>query len=224
MCSVAASTSGTRRTSPLLTPRSLSAPRRSANSRSTRISAQRPHASHRPIPRAMQQMVPHAMPRGKGRAGKGIQPTLSIADREAPWTIQQSLRRPRAGSFHAMSNGDIDGRRPAMRSPVIAALGAAMVLAVGVLGPGGMASGASSAGAGPDPADFTSPVPNRLFPDRAGNGVDLPWSRGQGSAQRAADDHRQHEGDPGHHDDRRPRRGVRERSPRREDHGLVCER
>ena len=63
-----------------------------------------------------------------------------------------------------MSNGDIDGRRPAMRSPVIAALGAAMVLAVGVLGPGGMASGASSAGAGPDPADFTSPVPNAYFP------------------------------------------------------------
>ena len=51
-----------------------------------------------------------------------------------------------------------------MRSPVIAAFGAAMVLAVGVLGPGGMASGASSAGAGPDPADFTSPVPNAYFP------------------------------------------------------------
>ena len=48
-----------------------------------------------------------------------------------------------------------------MRSPVIAALGAAMVLAVGVIGSG---SGASSAGAGPDPADFTSPVPNAFFP------------------------------------------------------------
>jgi hypothetical protein len=65
-----------------------------------------------------------------------------------------------------MSNGDIDGRRPAMRSPVIAALGAVMVLAVGVLGSGGTASGASSAGAGvaPDPADFSSPVPNAYFP------------------------------------------------------------
>jgi hypothetical protein len=67
-----------------------------------------------------------------------------------------------------MSNGDIDGRRPAMRSPVIAALGAAMVLAVGVLGPGGMASGVSSAGAEPDPADFTSPVPNPYFPIEPG--------------------------------------------------------
>ena len=51
-----------------------------------------------------------------------------------------------------------------MRRPVIAALGVAMVLAVGVLGPGVMASGATSAGAGPDPADFTSPVANAYFP------------------------------------------------------------
>jgi hypothetical protein len=67
-----------------------------------------------------------------------------------------------------MSNGDIDGRRPAMKSPMIAALGAAMVLAAGVLGPGGTASGASSAGAGSDPADFTSPVPNAYFPIEPG--------------------------------------------------------
>ena len=55
-----------------------------------------------------------------------------------------------------------------MRTRVVTALGAALVLAAGVLGPGGMASGVPSASAGPDPADFTSPVPNAYFPIEPG--------------------------------------------------------
>lgn len=50
-----------------------------------------------------------------------------------------------------------------MRIRWVAAIAAAMVVAAGMLGAGAMA-GEAGAGGGPDPADFTSPVPNPYFP------------------------------------------------------------
>jgi hypothetical protein len=55
-----------------------------------------------------------------------------------------------------------------MRTWVVAAIAAALVVVAGVLGVGAMGSGVASAGAGPDPADFTSPVPNAYFPIEPG--------------------------------------------------------